>query len=96
MRSKLVLAAAACGLVFAGTAAAQSGDDLLKSKGCMNCHAADTKKVGPSFKDIAAKHKDPKDMDAMVDKLKNGKGHGKVAASDAEIKAMLTTILATK
>ena len=96
MRSKLILAAAACGLVFAGTAGAQSGDDLLKSKGCMTCHAADTKKVGPSFKDIAAKNKDAKAMDTLTDKLKNGKGHGKVAASDAEIKAMLTTILATK
>ena len=96
MRSKLILVAAACGLAFAGTAGAQSADDLMKSKGCLNCHAADTKKVGPSWKDVAAKNKDAKAMDTLTDKLKNGKGHGKVAASDAEIKAMLTTILATK
>ena len=73
MRSKLILAAAACGLVFAGTAGAQSGDDLLKSKGCMNCHEVDKKKVGPSFKDTAAKYKDNKDAEAtIIAKLKEG------------------------
>ena len=60
MRLKLFLVAAASGVLFAGTAVAQSADELLKSKGCLNCHAADAKKVGPSFKDIAAKNKDPK------------------------------------
>ena len=97
MRSKLVLIAAASGLLFAGAAVAQSGDDLLKSKGCLTCHAADAKKVGPSFKDIAAKHKaDPKAADKIVEALKAGKGHPKVAASDAELKTMVTHVLATK
>ena len=66
---------------------------MLKAKGCMNCHAADTKKVGPSFKDIAAKGTP---TDAQVTKLKEGKGHMKVNASDAEIKEMLQAIAAMK
>ena len=30
---------------------------LLKSSGCNSCHAVDTKKMGPAFKDVAAKYK---------------------------------------
>lgn len=97
MRSKLALVVAAGALVVAGAAFAQSADDLIKSKGCLTCHAADTKKVGPSWKDIAAKHgKDAKAMDMLVDKLKNGKGHAKASATDAELKTILTAVLATK
>ena len=97
MRSKLVILAAASGLVLAGPAFAQSADDLMKSKGCVTCHDASAKKVGPSYKDIAAKHaKDPKAIDTLVDKLKNGKGHAKASASDAELKTILTAVLATK
>ena len=97
MHSKLVLIAAAGGLVFAGAASAQSADELLKSKGCLTCHAADAKKVGPSFKDIAAKHKaDPAAAAKLVEALKAGKGHPKVAASDAELKTLVTHVLATK
>jgi cytochrome c len=90
--SVLVIAAAAA--LAAGAANAQSGADVLKSKGCLNCHEADKKKVGPSFKDIAAKGKG-KEAE-MTAKLKEGKGHPKIAASDAEIKAALDTIMATK
>jgi len=97
MRLTLVSIAAAGCLLLVGPVSAQSGDDLIKAKGCLTCHAADTKKVGPSFKDIAAKHKaDPKAADKIVEALKAGKGHPKVAASDAEIKSMVTTVLATK
>ena len=72
--------------IAAGSVIAQSGADVVKSKGCLNCHAVDTKKVGPSFKDIAKKGGD---QAALATKLKEGKGHPKVAASDAEIKAAI-------
>jgi len=64
----------------------------------MNCHDLEKKKVGPSFKDIAAKYKDNKDAEAtIVGKLKDGKGHPvKVAASDGELKAMTAYALAGK
>jgi cytochrome c len=72
----------------AGAAFAQSGADVVKAKGCLNCHAVAEKKMGPSFKDISAKHKSDKDAAAkLAAKLKDGKGHPKVAASDAELKA---------
>jgi cytochrome c551/c552 len=70
-----------------------SGMELLKTKGCMNCHDRETKKVGPSFKDIAAKKGN---KEAIVTKLKEGKGHMKVAASDAELNAMVEAVLAMK
>ena len=74
--------------VAAGAALAQSGADVVKSKGCLNCHAVAEKKMGPSFKDISAKHKGNKEAEASITaKLKEGKGHPKVSASDAELKA---------
>jgi cytochrome c len=90
----IVLVMAAAGVLAAGSAAAQSGADVLKAKGCLNCHEADKKKVGPSFKDIAAKRKGAEAE--LVAKLKEGKGHPKIAASDAELKAAVQHVLATK
>lgn len=86
------------GLLPAAAANAQSGAELVKSKNYMNCHDLEKKKVGPSFKDIAAKYKDNKDAEAtIVGKLKDGKGHPvKVAASDGELKAMTAYALAGK
>lgn len=79
----------------AGTASAQSGADLFKAKGCANCHDMTAKKVGPSVQDVAAKAKGNKGAEEqMVAKLKDGKGHMKVAASDAELKSMVGFMLA--
>ena len=90
----VVIAVGVAGTLAAGAANAQSGADVLKSKGCVNCHEADKKKVGPSYKDIAAK---AKGREAEITaKLKEGKGHPKVNATDAEIKAALQTMMATK
>jgi len=88
----LVLAAGA----MLGAAAVQA-QDVLKDKGCVKCHDVDKKKVGPSLKDIAAKNKGNKDAQAtLVNKLKEGKGHPKVAASDDELKAAVKAALDTK
>ena len=81
------------GMAAAGAVLAQSGADVVKAKGCLNCHAVDQKKVGPSFKDIAAKKGDAA---ALVAKLKDGKGHPKVAASDAELKAAIGYVQSQK
>jgi len=89
-----VLVFAAAAVLVAGAASAQSGADVVKAKGCLNCHEVDKKKVGPSFKDIAAKRKGA--QAEIVAKLKDGKGHTKVAASEAEIKAAVQHVLATK
>ena len=92
MKALRFVVAIGCALA-AGSVFAQSGADVVKAKGCLNCHAIDTKKVGPSFKDIAAKKPDAA---AAVAKLKDGKGHPKVAASDAELKAAVGYVLSTK
>ena len=87
-------AAVLAAMLAAGAVLAQSADDLLKSKGCLGCHDFDKKKTGPAFKDIAAKHKgDAKAEGAIVAKLKDGKGHMKVNASEAEIKSMVGRVL---
>ena len=92
MKTRLAIFAIAASLA-AGVVLAQSGPDVLKAKGCMNCHEADKKKVGPAFKDIAAKHKDAA---PLVAKIKEGKGHPKASATDAELNAAVTYILSTK
>lgn len=96
MRAMLVVIAAA-GALAAGVGFAQSGADVLKGKGCLGCHDTDKKKVGPSLKDIAAKHKGNKGAEgALIAKLKDGKGHPKANASDAELKAAVGQVLSTK
>ena len=96
MKAMLVIVAAA-GALAAGVGFAQSGADVLKAKGCMNCHDNDKKKVGPAYKDVAAKYKGDKGAEtALIAKLKEGKGHPKIAASDAELKAAVGTVLSTK
>ena len=93
----VILVAAAAGILAAGSGFAQSGADIAKDKGCMTCHEADKKKVGPSFKETAAKYKgDKAAAGTLAAKLKEGKGHPKAEASDAELKAALQYVLSTK
>jgi len=96
MKTILALLSAVA-VVAAGAAIAQSGPDVLKAKGCLGCHDMDKKKVGPAYKDVAAKYKGDNKAEAMlVEKIKEGKGHPKIAASDAELKAAIGTVLSTK
>jgi cytochrome c len=92
---RIVVAVAAA--IAAGAVLAQSGAEVLKAKGCLNCHEMDKKKVGPAYKDVAAKYKgDANAAGMLVSKLKDGKGHPKISASDAELKAAVDTVLSTK
>lgn len=91
MKAMLAVMAAA-GMLMAG--AAVQAEDVLKDKGCVKCHDADKKKVGPAIKDIAAKHKGSKDAAAaLVAKVKDGKGHPKSKESEADIKAAVEQML---
>lgn len=90
----ILMAMAAAGVVAGGVAQAQ---DVLKAKGCLGCHDMEKKKVGPAFKDAAAKNKGNKDAaGAILAKMKDGKGHPKIAGSDAELKAAVDAALAAK
>jgi cytochrome c len=84
---------AVAGAIATGAVLAQTGADVVKAKGCLGCHAVDQKKIGPSFKDIAAKKGDSA---VMMAKLKDGKGHPKITASDAELKAAVEYVQSQK
>ena len=101
MKHILMLLCAA-GVFAAGAARADAVEDLLKANKCTNCHAADKKKVGPSFKESAAKFKGDKEAEAkVVAILKDGKVEGrphpaKVTAGDADLKTMAQYVLSVK
>ena len=91
---KSIIAVAGLSLCALVAAPVQAQEAAAKSAGCLNCHAVDTKKVGPSFKDIAQKYKGQADAEAkLTAALKSGKGHPAVKASDADIKGALTWVL---
>src|SRR5262249_13621856 len=92
-----VLVLGVIAMLGTGTGYAESGAEVLKAKGCLNCHEVDKKKVGPAYKDVAAKYKDDAAAEAkLVEKIKEGKTHPKITASDAELKAAVQQVLSTK
>ena len=93
MKAILIGVIATVGLAASGVAIAQ--EDLAKSSGCLNCHSVDAKKVGPSFKSIAAKYKDQADATTkIVANFKAGKAHPGVKASDADLESLAKWIVA--
>ena len=98
----LTLALTAAALLAAGPTLANDLEALSKKNMCSNCHALDGKRMGPSFKEIAAKHKGAKDAEAVLTKaiVEGSKGvYGKIpmppqpkAAPDAA--AMAKAIIA--
>ncbi len=85
---------ASAGILAAGTASAD-GAAVLKEKGCLGCHDMEKKKVGPAYKDVAAKYKGQKDaVDKLTAEITAGKPpHPKVKANEAEVKEAVTYIL---
>ena len=72
-----------------------ASEAMAKADGCLNCHAVDTKKVGPSFKDVAAKYKGKADAEAMlIAKIGGAKGHPATKASPADLKSIVQWVLA--
>jgi len=93
MKTAIVTGLVVAGLVMAGPVSASA--DLAKSSGCMKCHDVEKKKMGPSFKDIAAAHKGKAaDEATVVAKLMAGKDHAPVKASEGDVKTMVKWILA--
>jgi cytochrome c len=83
---------ASIGLTVANAANAQEA--LAKSSGCLNCHAVDSKKVGPAFKDVAAKYKGKAEAEAtLVAKVSGGKEHPAVKAGADDVKALVKWVL---
>ena len=92
MKSIVIAAVVAVGMAAAGTASAQEA--LAKSSGCMNCHDVATKKMGPAFKEVAAKYKGKADAEAtLVTKLSTAKGHPEVKAKGDDLKGIVKWVL---
>jgi len=92
MRSIVIAAVVAVGMAAAGTASAQEA--LAKSSGCLMCHDIDTKKMGPAFKEVAAKNKGKADAEArLVAKVSGAKDHPKVNASEGDVKNIVKWVL---
>ena len=96
MKSIVMVALATVALASAGAAnAADDQSALAKSSGCLNCHSVDAKKMGPSFKDVAAKYKGKADAEGtLAAKISGAKGHPEVKASPDDVKALVKWILA--
>ena len=69
----------AAALFLAGPAlAATEGETLMKTKGCVACHAVDKKLVGPAYKEVAAKYAGQKDAVAqLAERIQKGSVPGK-------------------
>ena len=84
-------------------ASAQADEALARKLACTACHAIDKKLLGPSFKQVAAKHMGQADAQAVLeDKIRKG-GVGVWGAiampaqpnlKDTDVKALATWILA--
>jgi len=92
MKLIAMMAVVSIGLGAASVADAQEA--LAKSSGCLNCHAVDSKKIGPAFKDVATKYKGKSDAEATLSaKISAGKEHPAVKASGDDVKALVKWVL---
>ncbi len=94
MKSTFVIAVALAAL--AASAGAGASEELAKKSGCLGCHNVQgAKKMGASFKDLSAKHKDKVGAEAaLIEKLTGAKGHPGVKASPDEVKTLVQWVLA--
>ena len=98
---KLIPTITACGatLALSGFAFAGPAEDIIAKEKCGRCHTATTTKKAPSFASVAQKFKgDAAAEGKIVAMLKTGGAmdHKKIAASDADLKAVATVVLASK
>ena len=93
---KLTVLSMAVAIGLAGASGVvQAQEALAKSSGCLTCHDATAKKVGPAFKEIATKYKGQADAAATLEtKLTGAKGHPAVKASADDVKSLVKWILA--
>ena len=87
-----ILIATALGLAAAAmqSAAQAAVEDDMKAAGCPACHEVDKKKVGPSFKDVAAKYKGKAADEAMAGMKSKPVHKGALGkTNDAALKSMI-------
>lgn len=104
LQNALLLGFAAATVLIA-TRSVQASEAIVKKARCVACHAVDQKRVGPAYKDVAAKYKgDSKAPSMLFAKVREGgKGnwgeipmtpHPADKISDDDLKAAVQWILA--
>ena len=99
MKTTFAITATVAAFALSGAAFAGKGEDLIASAKCNKCHTATTTKKGPSFASLAAKYKGDAAAPAkLAEMLKTGgkDDHEKLAASDADLKAVVDVVLSSK
>ena len=105
MSLKQIVLAASALLATSGAFAldAAAAKALASKSACLACHAAEKKLVGPSYKDVAAKHKDQANaVETVAARIKSGGSgiYGPVPMppqpnlKDDELKLLATWVLA--
>jgi cytochrome c len=83
---------------------AQASEAIVKKARCVACHTVDSKRVGPAYKDVAAKYRgDNSAPGKLFDKIRHGGSgawgdvpmipHGADKISDDDLKAAVKWIL---
>ncbi len=92
MKTMMIAAVLAMGVLAAGSA--NASEALAKSSGCLTCHAIDTKKMGPAFKEVAKKYKGNAAAEGkLVEALSTAKGHPEVKAKGDDVKTLVKWVL---
>ena len=96
---------AAIAFTTAAPAHATDGEAIVKKARCVACHTVDQKRVGPAYKDVAAKYHGDKSAPAkLFDKVRHGGAgnwgqvpmipHPADKIGDDDLKAAIAWILA--
>lgn len=106
LQNSLLLGMAAAAILLASPQArASDGEAIVKKARCVACHTVDQKRVGPPYKEVAAKYKGDAKAPAMLfEKVRHGGSgnwgnvpmmpHPADKISDDDLKAAIAWILA--
>lgn len=92
-------------IILTASHPATASEAIVKKARCVACHAVDVKRVGPAYKDVAAKYKGDSEAPArLFDKVRHGGSgnwgdipmipHDAEKISDDDLKAAINWILA--
>lgn len=105
MKSVILSALTAASMLFSGPVFSAEEDimDLLKRNNCLGCHRVDSKRVGPTFRQISKKYRNDPNVAAVLEKKIVTGGNGvwgtmpmpefQNRITHEDMKAMITFIL---
>lgn len=107
MKQKLqnsLLLTLAAGTLLIAAPSAHASEAIVKKARCVACHAVDQKRVGPAYKDVAARYKGDAKAPAMLfEKVRHGGSghwgevpmtpHSPAQISDEDLKAAIAWVL---